>query len=400
MLKIIKKNNRILLEYQPDQGESNWVDERLRENGEVLIYHQIFTFRQSHIAELTEDSYDFDSRTFLLGELEGEYYKVDKDILRLKFDLLLDKELPISKKVFLAEGPISIFSKIDQLVQEQIVIGGNSENAIPITDFMKLLQIFPTKTTLTHFANSRISGILKDYLGTITDAQKKLEEHLKRLDTIKAKSKIDVLQQYEVDKYKYIRDSLNEMLKDSESYTENNWQKLIVDFLLLIFPKYVAVLENVHIKDYYSYPEKATDRYIDLTLVDANGNIDIIEIKKPFPSCLLSARKYRDNYTPKTELSGTVMQVEKYLFHLKKWGVDGEEEINRKRGSELPKGMQISITNPKGMIIIGRDNDFAKDQKFDFEIIKRKYANIVDIMTYDDLLQRLENIILKFEKQS
>lgn len=44
-------------------------------------------------------------------------------------------------------------------------------------------------------------------------------------------------------------------------------------------------------------------------------------------------------------------------------------------------------------LILGRDKDFDDRQKFDFEIIKRKYANIVDIMTYDDLLRRLDNII-------
>jgi hypothetical protein len=32
-------------------------------------------------------------------------------------------------------------------------------------------------------------------------------------------------------------------------------------------------------------------------------------------------------------------------------------------------------------------------QELDLEIIKRKYANVVDIMTYDDLLRRLGNII-------
>jgi hypothetical protein len=45
------------------------------------------------------------------------------------------------------------------------------------------------------------------------------------------------------------------------------------------------------------------------------------------------------------------------------------------------------------MLILGRDKDFDEKQKFDFEIIKRKYTNIVDIMTYDDLLRRLDNII-------
>ena len=208
------------------------------------------------------------------------------------------------------------------------------------------------------------------------------------------------MQEYEVRKYEFIRDRLIEMLNDLDAYSEDDWQKLMLDFLLLIFPKYVAVLETLHIKDYYTVPGKITPRYIDLTLVDASGNIDIIEIKKPFTNSLLSSSKYRDNYTPKKELSGSVMQVEKYLFHLNKWGVEGEKQINAKRSSELPSGMKIKVTNPKAMLILGRDNDFAADQKFDFEIIKRKYVNIVDIMTYDDLLQRLENIIAKFKVKS
>ena len=60
--------------------------------------------------------------------------------------------------------------------------------------------------------------------------------------------------------------------------------------------------------------------------------------------------------------------------------------------------MTIHITNPKAIIIIGRSNHFSKDQDFDFEIIKRKYANIADIITYDDLLNRLENILEKLKK--
>jgi hypothetical protein len=188
------------------------------------------------------------------------------------------------------------------------------------------------------------------------------------------------------------------MLKDAESYSEHDWQKLIVGFLLLIFPKYIAVLENLQVKDFYSDPTKIKDRYIDLTLVDANGTIDIVEIKKPFANCLLSRKKYRDNYTPRAELSGSVMQVEKYIFHLNKWGRDGEREILRKRKAELPADFEIKVTNPQAMIILGRDIDFADDQKFDFEIIKRKYANVIDIMTYDDLLHRLDNIIAMIEK--
>ncbi len=232
----------------------------------------------------------------------------------------------------------------------------------------------------------------------MSDAQEKLDKYLNKERTIKAASPVEFIQDFEPKKFEFVRDELREMLIKADSYAEKDWQNLIVSFLLLIFPKYIAILENLHIKDFYSDPKKATDRYIDLTLVDANGTIDIIEIKKPFANCLLSANKYRDNFTPKKELSGSVMQVEKYIFHLNKWGRNGELEILKKRAGELPPKFEIKVTNPKAIIILGRDSDFSDEQKFDFEIIKRKYANIMDIMTYDDLLRRLDNIILMIGK--
>lgn len=93
------------------------------------------------------------------------------------------------------------------------------------------------------------------------------------------------------------------------------------------------------------------------------------------------------------------MQAEKYLFHLSKWGHAGEQEIYNKRKSELPTWIELKITNPKAIILLGRDNDFVGQQRFDFEIIRRKYANMLDIMTYDDLLRRVGNIIEMMSRQ-
>ncbi len=93
------------------------------------------------------------------------------------------------------------------------------------------------------------------------------------------------------------------------------------------------------------------------------------------------------------------MQAEKYLFHLSKWGCTGEQEIYKKHKSELPVDIQMKITNPKALILLGRDKDFTDEQRFDFEIIRRKYANMVDIMTYDDLLRRVENIIAMMKQR-
>ncbi|WP_422717944.1 Shedu anti-phage system protein SduA domain-containing protein [Franzmannia pantelleriensis] len=59
----------------------------------------------------------------------------------------------------------------------------------------------------------------------------------------------------------------------------------------------------------------------------------------------------------------------------------------------------VSSSNSKASVLLGRDNDFTSEQFFDFEIIRRKYANMLDIMTYEDLLRRLENIIFMMKTE-
>lgn len=401
MIKILQQDDELLLKYESDgTSDVRWIDEKLQREGSVTI-RRVFTFDANSLVKKDDpdsDSWTNDDRTFVLGIADNAYYKVGKDILGLKHDLFLSRTLKIRDKTFVASRDISIFRRIDDLIEEPIAIGGDKDGAIPLEEFEELLRNFPTSTELTHYARARITRVLKDYFGTMSDAQEKLDKYLNKERTIKAASTIEFIQDFEPKKFEFIRDELREMLIKADSYAEKDWQNLIVSFLLLIFPKYIAVLENLHIKDFYSDPKKTTDRYIDLTLVDANGTIDIIEIKKPFANCLLSANKYRDNFTPKKELSGSVMQVEKYIFHLNKWGRNGELEILKKRAGELPPNFEIKVTNPKAIIILGRDSDFSDEQKFDFEIIKRKYANIMDIMTYDDLLRRLDNIILMIGK--
>ena len=122
----------------------------------------------------------------------------------------------------------------------------------------------------------------------------------------------------EIEKFELIRKTIEDWLKSSEGRTEKEWQQKILSFILLIFPKYVAVLENLQIEDHYSKPGATTNRYVNIALVDASGNLDVIEIKRPFDNVLLSKTQYRDNFVPTKDLSGTVMQAEKYLFHLSK----------------------------------------------------------------------------------
>lgn len=399
MIKISRQSDRLLLIYQPDHADIRWLDGRLEQKGTATL-RQTFTFTSADLfSQAAQTDVDDDERVFVLGVLEGSYYKVSRNILGLKHDLMLSSAMKLETRTFIAERNISVFRRIDELVDEPIIVGDDNAGALPLADFEYLLKTFPTTTELTHYARSRIGRVLKDYFGTLSDAEDRFNRYLESKKTLAVLPEKSPLASFELQKFEYIHAEMKSMLTAVESYTEKDWQTKTLGFLLLIFPKYVTVLENVHVKDFYSHRGRPSERYIDLTLVDANGSIDIIEVKKPFPNALLSRNKYRNNHTPRNELAGTIMQAEKYLFHLSKWGSAGEQEIYRKHKSELPPNIELKITNPKALILLGRDNEFNDEQRFDFEIIRRKYANMLDIMTYDDLLRRLENIIAMIKRK-
>lgn len=145
-----------------------------------------------------------------------------------------------------------------------------------------------------------------------------------------------------------------------------------------------------------------------MLLFDASGNIDVLEVKRPFPkNRLIMRRRYRDNYVPARELSGGISQIEKYIFYLNHLGSKEERSfsddckaiLREKSGIELPDEFNLRALNPRGMLLIGYcdsglDEQFTDEEQRDFDLIRRQYAHITDILTYNDLLERLERMII------
>jgi hypothetical protein len=315
----------------------------------------------------------------------------------------------LERKTFVADRNIRIFPRIEKVMQTfgEIVVGGSRQDRIPVEIFRELLAKFPNSTELDRYATARVEAIVGEVLDGNAAAREKYEAYLDRRGSTVSAAPLDQpeLIQAEIDKYALLRDTISAWLANAKGYSENDWQKLIIKVILLLFPKYAAVLEGVAVADFYSKPGFRKKRFIDICLIDAGGSIDVIEIKKPFDNVLLSRGLYRGNNVPTKELSGTIMQAEKYLFHLTKWGVEGERQLTKKYADLLPPGMQIRVTNPKAIILLGRDkrtdgtSALADDQFFDLEVIKRKYANMMDILTYDDLLRRLDNVTASLSRR-
>jgi hypothetical protein len=80
------------------------------------------------------------------------------------------------------------------------------------------------------------------------------------------------------------------------------------------------------------------------------------------------------------------MQIEKYIYYLNKWGRKGEEKLTKHYKNDMADGFKIRITNPSGIIIMGRNKGMTIAQQQDFEVIKRKYKNVIDIITYPPMM--------------
>lgn len=394
------------LVYQEDVGPNKWVWHELVTYEEVRV-SKMFYFELHDLKNpptINQDFVDYKYR-FQIGTFVEEYVKIPARILNIKNDLFISRDLKLKRSIFAAERNVSIFSRFSELLEhtDPIVIGGVRHDAIPCDVFEELLEKFPNTYELDRYADARVQTILSQYVDRMSDARERYESYLKKKKILVNNKKLDlgVLNKLEIEKYVLIRDLIEDALKTKKEWTEDEWQHLMLSFLLLLFPKYIKVLQNVTVHDYYSKPGKKTDRYIDMALLDANGNLDIIELKKPFDDKILRKGLYRGNSIPTSELSGSIMQAEKYLFHLSKWGARGETKLTERYADVIPAGMKIRISNPKAIIIVGRDqiggSKMANNQLLDFEIIKRKYANMMDIITYDDLLRRLNNTIIALE---
>lgn len=404
MIKVYKEDTRLILKYEAYQP-INWVTIKFEVEKTKVHSKNLFPFilsKEDLIGEIDEDN---NEAYFLIGEKIDNYWKIKSNCLNIEYNIYLSDDLDISIKLFRNDANFCIFHTIFEIIKQDLWIGGEHPGNLPINDFKALQANLPSRTELHHYSMSRISHYLIEYFNSAIDFEERYEKYRsmqqKRMEQIilnktKSNQLNCIYANNEIEKYKDILETLKTMLNHYDDYSEKDWQKKIVDILLLLYPKYIAILENVKIKNIYTNKNK----FLDFLFVDTNGNTDVVEIKKPFEKCILKDGQYRNNYIPRAELSGAVMQVEKYLFCMNKLGIAGEKTIESKYKSNLPSNVSIHITNPKGIIILGRSKDFDEEQKMDFELIKRKYTNVIDILSYDDLLQRLERLIQYFEKQS
>lgn len=391
---IKKSDDGLVLEYSP-QGDNVWALERLRKDGRLPV-RRTFQFSVSDLRYPDLDikdeySNDFEPLNFELAERRDEYFIIPGVRLSIPQSVFIHESFLPSPKHFVAPRGVSIFRQIAKLSDSDIYIGGSENSAIPIAAFEQLAANMPTEGELVKYVSARVAAVIRNYMDDVSDAEKTYKRYRNRRERLRSPrlSLSTEFREYDIDRFSAIEDQLLKMLADEDQYSENEWQAKIVDILLLINPKYVKAFKEAPILDSHT----SNKRRVDFLLMDADGNVDALEIKKPFGNAIITKATYRDNHIPLRELSGSVIQVEKYLYHLVRSGEKGVQLLNNKFRNKVPPEMKLKVTNPSGLVLIGRDQNLTLDQRLDFELVRRHYKNVVDVITYDDLLRRLQNTL-------
>lgn len=385
-----REDKELILCYSPEMGTDEIAD-RLSSGKEVWIKHT-FVVNKSLLRD--SDSSDHkDNLRFCIGSVDDSYTLLNPEVIKTDHKFFFSNDIKLKQSMFVAYRNISILRKIDALVERDIYVGGSwdAKGGIPFEAYQSLIESFPKTAELDKYANSRIALCIKEYFPECDKYEQIYERFLakgKRLRSVSGKN-----DEIELAQFSAALEELKQLLNNGAGINEADWQIRIRDILQLLYPKYILCTREITFSGIDGY-----DKRPDFVLVDANGYVDILEIKKPDVRILTKQASYRNNYVPVREFSGAIQQIEKYIFCMTSIE-KSQREVKNKLVALLPEAITPEIVNPQGILIAGRSKGFNPQQKRDFELIKRQYKHVADIMTYDDLVARFENIVMSLKKR-
>ena len=156
---------------------------------------------------------------------------------------------------------------------------------------------------------------------------------------------------------------------------EANWQRWFEENSWVLGSEFVRVLDERHID---------TQHISDFLMQAYDGFLDVVEIKRPEGNLQFWApTKDHGNLIPASDLVKAITQASRYIY-----------EIERQADSVkfLDRVDQVRTVKPRGILILGRSNEWDAEQREAFRILNSNYHNL-SIMTYDHVLQRAQCMV-------
>lgn len=354
---------------------------------------------------------DTNEVAFCVGFFEDGYIKFNSAITKTVHDFFFVSNIPFRASFFVKDNYISILKGIDRVIENDLYVdieNLNTPNHITFEYFQYVVNNFPGTTELRHYSNMRLSAIFADLEDNSAEYLRKYD---KFIATRKSVSRVKTLNEthpqiissslfegslYKLEQFKVLLSDFDTRL-NKEQHDESFWQEYVHNIIPFLFPKYIVSIREI-VFDKIDEVEDEHNRKPDFILIDTSGFVDVMDIKVPEIELISNKVVYRNNHYPLKSFSGSVVQVEKYIYCLNQAPKINVKKIIEKSRGLLPEDIKVRIINPIGLLIAGRSPNSDVHRLRDFELIKRQYKNVVEIMTYDDILNRLKNITVSLER--
>lgn len=141
---------------------------------------------------------------FTVATAVDDYFVFDPQILGIEIPILVARSAEPTWKWFSTEAKTSILCVAAKLLPSRIVIGGEAPDAIPIAEYERLVQQFPTGYELKRYVAARVSAVIRQYTDASVDAELMLSNYLEKRITTQSKNYIQRFREAEIAKFEFL----------------------------------------------------------------------------------------------------------------------------------------------------------------------------------------------------
>ena len=379
-------------------GDSIWVSKQMEEYEWIQDYYKknpgarLSLFRVFDVLEEDVEIVSEGLSTTVnvrIGSFENGIYKISGDVLSSDYSLYIRPNFKITDiRWFVSSYGSKVMKTILETIGSDVTVG-DEEGDLSLSVLQSVISQFPTKTEIKHYIETRISKIVSEDLQLAKDHEAAFQSYMDKRRKVPIIEFRDI-DEYDLEKFSFLEEQMVYMLNHQDEYDETDWQIRIMDIVCIIFPQYILASREKTLTEVFGHNKR-----VDFLLVDSSGYIDVLEIKKPDVPLLRNNPDSHNNIVPTIRFSNCVMQVETYLHSLMISTNDKLSKITEKLRQESGTDIRLSVLNPRGLIIMGYfEEELSDHQILALEILRRQYSHIADIITYNDLLTRIHNIIV------
>ena len=207
-------DKELYLIYRP-RDDTSWVRERFERDEELLVKGTFHLTSKDLVEDAAEEKanaagdddgvlwIDDDRLVFAIATADGVYFRFKPQVLGFETPVLLHQDARPNWKWFSAERKVSILNIVQSLGLERIVIGGPDPDAIPIPEYERLLNQFPTPYELRRYVQARVATVVRQYTEPAIDAEALLNTYVDRRTVAIAPNFEAPFRQFDVAKYAF-----------------------------------------------------------------------------------------------------------------------------------------------------------------------------------------------------